>query len=340
MKKRIEEIDIMRGIAAISMILGHSFIVYPIDISSVPWCHWTQQFIYTFHMELFFVIAGIVYKCNNYKTFMLKKTKRILVPYLFFGCITLVLKAIGGAAINGNESISYGINKMIFYGGNYWFLYVLFLLFAIYPFIEKCCSYFKDSNFKAEIAVGIVVLIIRQFSSISSLFALSLLSYYIPYFIFGRIVGVYLFSDGQPPKISKRKSIPIFLASITTFICLEALEIVRELEIGAILSFFRAIAVMICIYFMVAYLCSLHRDHSTRAFTLIKDAGKYSLQLYLFNGFLLTAIRIIVCSICHITSPIVIVLSIWIGDIAISLFVCKLIIPHIPILRDLCGIGK
>ena len=52
-EKRIEQIDIARGIAGICMILGHSFIVYPIDISSVWWCHALHVWIYSFHMELF-----------------------------------------------------------------------------------------------------------------------------------------------------------------------------------------------------------------------------------------------------------------------------------------------
>lgn len=63
---RIEEIDLLRGLAAILMILGHSFIVYPIDISDIAWCSAIQYWIYTFHMELFFVVAGVVYKCLDY----------------------------------------------------------------------------------------------------------------------------------------------------------------------------------------------------------------------------------------------------------------------------------
>ena len=52
--ERVKEIDYLRGIAAILMILGHSFIVYPIDISEGACCKAIQHWIYTFHMELFF----------------------------------------------------------------------------------------------------------------------------------------------------------------------------------------------------------------------------------------------------------------------------------------------
>lgn len=183
-KQRIKEVDILRGMAAILMILGHSFIVYPVDISTVPWCHWVGHFIYTFHMELFFVLAGAVYYCSDYSRFMKKKIKRILVPYLSFGIITLHLKAFGGSAINGNESVTEGVIKLLFHGGNYWFLYVLFILFTIYPWIEKLCY-----NWKIETAVALAALVIRQFTEITHVFAISTLLYYIPYFVAGKILA-------------------------------------------------------------------------------------------------------------------------------------------------------
>lgn len=81
---RNEKVDILRGIAAVLMVLGHSFIVYRINISEVPWCAAVSHFIYTFHMELFFILAGVVYHCVCYKEYLKKKIKRIVVPYFIF----------------------------------------------------------------------------------------------------------------------------------------------------------------------------------------------------------------------------------------------------------------
>ena len=71
---------------------------------------------------------------------------------------------------------------------------------------------------------------------------------------------------------------------------------------------------------------------------LFVDCSKFSLQIYLFNGYLMTAIRILLCQVLGVTAPLPIALGIWIGDLVISLLVCKVVLPRIPVLRDLCGL--
>lgn len=133
-RQRNDKIDYLRGIAAILMILGHSFIVHPVDISQIPWCDKLGEFIYQFHMELFFILAGWVYQCTDYKSFIKKKINRLAVPYFVFGAGALILRAVGGSLINGVEPLHEGIFQLLFSGGGYWFLYVLLIIFAIYPF--------------------------------------------------------------------------------------------------------------------------------------------------------------------------------------------------------------
>lgn len=331
-KQRIGEIDILRGIAAILMILGHSFIVYPVDISQIPWCHYTGHFIYTFHMELFFVLAGAVYYCSDYKKFMVKKVKRILVPYIFFGIITLLLKAFGGAAINGVESTGEGIIKFLFRGGNYWFLYVLFILFAIYPWIEKLLK-----TWQAEAIFALAVLILRQFTIVTDYLAIRNLLYYLPYFVAGRLLFHKIYKEGNTPNISNRTRLGVLLIGLVVFLFIDQAEIRSGIEFGPILSFIRAMAIIAVLYILVEILARRNgRQGIVNKF--IQDCGKYSLQLYLFNGFLLTALRIIICTVLHITTPVIIVAGIWIGNLVITLIACKFIIPRIPVVRDLCGL--
>lgn len=328
--QRNQEVDILRGLAAILMILGHSFIVYPVNISTVPWCHWIGHFIYTFHMELFFVLAGAVYSCINYRQFILKKVKRILVPYIFFGILTLLFKAFGGSAINGVVSVGEGIIKFIFRGGNYWFLYVLFFTFAAYPWIQKVCD-----SWQKEVLLALFVLIIRQFSDITTIFLIGTLLYYLPFFVTGKIIFQNYLGYAE---LSKCTKVITILVGTLSYILLDYIQIKSVIELGVILSFVRAMAIISVLYILVTFVLKDNIKVNAIIYNFVIDCSKYSLQLYLFNGYLMTALRIIVCNVFHITTPIVIVGVIWVGNLEITLFVCKHILPRVPILKALCGL--
>lgn len=81
--KRINKIDLLRAIGIILMILGHVFYFFGKF----------DRYIHTFHMPLFFVISGYLYKsrpesglCN----LILKKAKRLLIPYASFAVINYI----------------------------------------------------------------------------------------------------------------------------------------------------------------------------------------------------------------------------------------------------------
>lgn len=333
--KRIEEVDVLRGLAAIFMILGHSFIVYPVDISKVPWCASMQHYIYTFHMELFFVLAGIVYHCTSYKTYIQKKVKRILIPYLFFGGAALLLRAYGGTAVNGVEPLGEGFSKLLFHGGGYWFLYVLFLIFAVWPLADKLCD-----QIVYEVILLFLCLIITQLKDISNLFMIGAALHYLPFFISGCIIskicgGGYLLTE-------KRIQIIFLSISMLLYLGLDCIETMGGYKPGEILGFIRAMSMIVILYIIVQK-CNDLWDRNVLTFwvhNLFIESGRYSLQLYLFNGYLLTILRILICNILHITAPFVIVATIWTGNIAFTLISCKWIIPKIPIVRDLCGLER
>lgn len=183
-KVRIKEIDILRGIAICLMILGHSIIVYPVNLEDVSWCRLLKDYIYTFHMELFFLLAGFVYHRTEFKRYIGNKTKRILIPYMFFGLITIVFKAFGGNLVNGNSSVKDGTISFLFNGGNYWFLYTLFIIYLIFPAVEKVI----DTKFKM-MAVIVILLVFSEFFSLPDILQLNSIIHYMPFFLLGRLVA-------------------------------------------------------------------------------------------------------------------------------------------------------
>lgn len=82
--KRIEYIDIFRGLGILIMVMGH-----------VGFGDLFQHFIHAFHMPMFFWVSGFFYKRNyDIKLLIRKRVKTLLVPYLIFGAVHLLICAI------------------------------------------------------------------------------------------------------------------------------------------------------------------------------------------------------------------------------------------------------
>ena len=82
MKKEIVWINIVKGIAIFLMVCGHTSI--PIYISNWIW---------SFHMPLFFIISGYLYNPNKYpsfKNFAKRKIQTLAIPYILFTIIVLI----------------------------------------------------------------------------------------------------------------------------------------------------------------------------------------------------------------------------------------------------------
>lgn len=86
-KKRIEFIDIIKGLAIILVVIGHTS---PDKTEILPY----KSLIYAFHMPLFFIISGMFVATNreNYslqtlKDFLHKNFIALIVPFLIWGTI-------------------------------------------------------------------------------------------------------------------------------------------------------------------------------------------------------------------------------------------------------------
>ena len=257
-----------------------------------------------------------------------KKIDRIALPYFVFGIAAMLLRAYGGAAINGTEPIGEGIIKLFFRGGGEWFLYVSFLIFAVYPLLDRVLS----KSMAIEIAFCGLILIVDQYVKVTDFLTLDAVTHYLPYFVIGHIMA----------KINRgvRAKTSILVSTFIIYVVLDSYEISNDEKLGAIFHFIRAVSMCYVVFCLSKVIFG--RWGERRGCVQIKksliDCSKYSLQIYLFNGYLLTAIRIILCNILKIQSPFLIAMTIWIGDLAISLILCKYILPRMRLLTRLCGI--
>ncbi|WP_044292844.1 acyltransferase family protein [Robinsoniella peoriensis] len=130
---RIKEIDIAKGIGILLVILGHME-----DLTSDIW----KQFAASFHMPLFFLLCGFLFLENeptllNWKRFIQKKAKHILIPYLLWALIYS-----NGIGVKQLICIFYANNKVYAEAG-LWFLPTLFVAECLYYFIKLVTQHSK-----------------------------------------------------------------------------------------------------------------------------------------------------------------------------------------------------
>lgn len=79
--KHLHWLDIAKGIGIILVVIGHC--VFP-----------NHLLIDSFHMPLFFVLAGLTFKIKPASIFILSKINRIGVPFIFWSIVSAVLALI------------------------------------------------------------------------------------------------------------------------------------------------------------------------------------------------------------------------------------------------------
>lgn len=137
-KKRIEWVDMLKGLAIICVIIGHrtgsSYAILPCAL---------RIWIYSFHMPLFFLLSGFVFsidKYENFKQFFINKIKTIIIPMVFFSIVIWLFNYLYyGVLLNHTYShFLENIKRMIIslfmqerhgeYNSTLWFLTCLFVV--------------------------------------------------------------------------------------------------------------------------------------------------------------------------------------------------------------------
>lgn len=153
MKERNITLDIMKGIGIILMVIGHSGC--PLFL---------KNFIYTFHMPLFFMISG--YLITEGKPNIIKKIKTLYWPFLFWSLFALTLSyplymlGIYNSPYSTHEYIAHIVKIVTFTQpepivGPLWFLKSLFFS---YIFISIIILRFKGNKYQHYI-VGLLCFI-------------------------------------------------------------------------------------------------------------------------------------------------------------------------------------
>lgn len=141
MKQRIEWIDIAKGIGILCVIIGHINVTYSAYLS-------INRVIFLFHMPIFFVISGFLYKKETIEPYTIKKVKSLLTPY-FSSCLLLFPILIFFISSDNSILFLFYTYKALmgrvgdgthFALTSLWFLPCLFLSLSIYNILQNILS--------------------------------------------------------------------------------------------------------------------------------------------------------------------------------------------------------
>ncbi len=220
-RKMSNEISLLYTIGVLLTILGHS---HPNDWTTFP--AQPVEFIYSFHMPLFFCISGYLFaksgslERNGYLKWIGDKSKRLLIPYFVISAISFIPKTL---LENGNFS-DIGLKELFecFFAprfnvwGHFWFLPVIFILYLVFGLWRS--FFYNNPKHRKYMVVGtFLVAIALHFIKIDiAWLGISDLCNFTVYFVIGILIRDVI----KTKKLEKVKLIVGILLLMTTSIVL------------------------------------------------------------------------------------------------------------------------
>lgn len=165
-KKRWTEIDNLYAIGTLLVVLGHS---HSSDWNSFAGTIMVPliNFIYAFHMPLFFFIAGFLFQNSNsiekigYPSWILDKIKRLGTPYFVLSLVALIPKYYvengGFQGFNIKYLMTVILQPRVGVWGHFWFLPVLLLIYVFMGLNRVLCG--KNMNIRQYVSVLCIALV-------------------------------------------------------------------------------------------------------------------------------------------------------------------------------------
>lgn len=237
-------LNIMKGICIVLVVFGHAII--PNIRENNPILLGVWNFLYLFHMPVFFFVSGYLFEFNKYKytdnrKFIIRKFQLLMIPYFVYSFISY-------CGINICTQIS-KLNSILTHAGYYytdiknmiiqiltceqhmdkhiWFIYALFIIFCINIFLKK------KSTLKTGLAMIVIYILFTVLYTkifIPDLFMKVVLN--LVYFYFGR-----LFIKIKDIKLSRYLN---FMFCVI-FLVLAFFQSTNPIDLNNILSCFRVL---------------------------------------------------------------------------------------------------
>lgn len=273
-KGRLTELDILRGILILFVVLGHSFPDADTGITNA-FGKAVYDWLHGFHMFGFFFISGFLAKRSmerGTKEELGKHALQLLVPYFFWSLVSLIMKVFLNSRANHpfELSDSWKILLGISPNGGLWFLYTLFLSYLI-------CWLFSCLKVKPWImaAVSIVFYGFHYWMPGGILWDLS---EYLPGYTLGLCVATYWLGLYRLVKIDRTNQI------VLGAVCL-GLSVPCYLFIGN--------GFLTGTFMTVFWLCVSMLLSGVKAGKPLEYLGRHTMGIYLIGYYFKTAVQVL-----------------------------------------------
>ena len=278
MKSKSSEINILRGIAFGLVLLGHSFPDAGFGYIN-SYTEFSREYIYSFHMPLFFIISGFCMepllssKQIDIKSEVIKRSKRLLVPYLFYSYIVIIPKLMFNSYML--KKIESSTVWEILLGNSssttLWYLWNLFMINMFFLLVSRMTS-------KKYIWMCISFILYIAYLRFPEFYFYRLLKYPIFY-----VLGIYTASYFSVIKkhLSNRGIAALLFMLINAVIVIGAGNDVR---VGLLTALLGSISML--------YLAIRIDEGNGKVKSFLELSSRYSYGVYLMSPYVQVAIRV------------------------------------------------
>lgn len=260
-------VENLKSLAIFLVAVGHSL---PSEkFIHVPQiAYYLANFIYTFHMPLFFFISGYVLvkysRKVSRKEFILNKAKRLLLPYIFYLTLIDISKSILVRYTTNPVELSVSnLLKHIIWPWtasihSYWFVLVLFMMFLAYSFFMNLLPPRKNNFNKNILYLNIAISLFLTFYIFEKYNYITILSFQyfardFIYFWFGILAGIYIEKLNFTKILDKKNYVFLFCIIFNLFFVIHN-ELINPL-IRVMLAFSGIVAsIIFCVWYKNANL--------------------------------------------------------------------------------------
>lgn len=325
MKQRVDYIDLAKGFCILLIILHH--VQSPINELE------GYRMLTCFRIPLYFVLSGLFFKkYDGLWNFILRKTNKLLIPFIFFLVAGYLIFSIGWAAVGQSDrvlsltsKIIHGFNEEnIYINTPVWFLFTLFQTSVIFYVLYDIYERLSLSKIYKEIVMAVMCFTIGiggyilGFNKINLPFWVDTSLTAIPFYYTGYFLRVH---TGFLIPNKYDKYIPLMLVgfALIVYFCADNISFMQSIYHQSYVSFYAA---AMCGTFFVLLLSKL-----IKKIYLISFIGRYSVIVLGTHNLILLILRNLFSFIANdwLQSALLFVLT-----VIISVPVIKFLLKYFP----------